>query len=103
MDLTGEDRTATTRAVDDLERLGLVVRKPDPADRRAHAVELTDAGRRRRAEAGRVGDRVAAVLLAGFGPAERDTLMDLLERLVAPAERSPTGSTGPHLEKGPIS
>src|SRR5215472_17839856 len=30
MDLTGEDRTAMVRTVDDLEQLGLAKRQPDP-------------------------------------------------------------------------
>jgi len=101
MDLTGEDRTAMVRTVDDLERLGLAVRRPDPADRRAHAVELTEAGRAMRAQAGQVADRVAAGLLDGFTPAECDTLYDLLERFVAPAGRPLLSTTAP-VEKGPM-
>src|SRR5215469_5217043 len=56
MDLTGEDRSSMVRTMDDLERLGLAERRPDPTDRRAHAVELTDAGRHVRAEAGAIAE-----------------------------------------------
>src|SRR5215468_7698084 len=52
MDLTGEDKSSMVRTMDDLERLGFAVRRPDPHDRRAHAVELTKAGRQIRAKAG---------------------------------------------------
>ena len=88
MDLTGEDRTAMVRTVDDLERLGLAKRQPDPTDRRAHAVELTDAGRGMRAEAAAVAEGVAAKLLDGFTPEESATLIALLQRFVGQAEQA---------------
>ncbi|HEY9291814.1 MAG TPA: MarR family transcriptional regulator, partial [Microlunatus sp.] len=40
------DRPYTTVFVDDLEQRGLVVRRPDPSDRRGKIVHLTAAGRR---------------------------------------------------------
>lgn len=40
----GIDRTVMTYLVDDLERAGLVSRRPDPADRRARQVVLTEEG-----------------------------------------------------------
>jgi DNA-binding MarR family transcriptional regulator len=82
MDLTGEDKSSMVRTVDDLERLGLAVRRADPHDRRAHAVELTNAGRQVRARAAAIGERVAGKMLAAFTPEERDVLLDLLERFV---------------------
>src|SRR5215472_1007328 len=88
MDLTGEDRTAMVRTVDDLERLGLAKRQPDPSDRRAHAVELTDAGRGMRAEAAAVAEGVATKLLDGFTPEESATLIALLQRFVGQAEQA---------------
>ena len=97
MDLTGDDRSAMVRTIDDLERLGLAVRRPDPADRRAHAVELTDAGRRSRAEATGIAEAVAARILGVFTPPERDTLFGLLERL-ASASAQPRPASLP--EKG---
>jgi DNA-binding MarR family transcriptional regulator len=39
------DAPAATVAVNDLEERGLVVREPDPANRRCKVVSLTDAGR----------------------------------------------------------
>jgi DNA-binding MarR family transcriptional regulator len=82
MDLTGEDRSAMVRTVDDLERLGLAIRRPDPVDRRANAVELTDSGRQMRAQAGAIAEDVAASLLDAFTPQERDALLVLLKRFV---------------------
>lgn len=39
------DRTVMTRLVDDIERAGLVTRRPDQADRRVRQVLATPAGR----------------------------------------------------------
>lgn len=83
MDLTGDDRSAMVRTIDDLERLGLAIRRPDPVDRRAHAVELTDAGWQLRARAGAIAEDVAARILDVFTPEERDTFFGLLERFAA--------------------
>ena len=96
MDLTGEDRSAMVRTIDDLERLGLALRRPDPVDRRAHAVELTPAGHQLRAQAGAIAEEVAARLLDGFTPEERDALFALLERFAA----SPSRPTNP-TQEGP--
>jgi DNA-binding MarR family transcriptional regulator len=41
----GVDRTVMTYLLDDLERAGLVERRPDPADRRARRVLATDRGK----------------------------------------------------------
>jgi DNA-binding MarR family transcriptional regulator len=44
-DRSGLTRQALTQIVDDLERLGYVVRRPDPEDRRAKLIVYTDKGR----------------------------------------------------------
>ena len=79
----GLDRTVMTYLVDDLERAGLVERRPDPADRRSRRVVLTDDGV---ASLARARDGVAVV--------ERETLhalddadADLLRSLLARASR----------------
>lgn len=41
----GIDRTVMTYLLDDLEKAGLIERKPDPADRRARRISATEAGR----------------------------------------------------------
>ena len=43
-DRLGIDRTVLTYLIDDLERLGLVERRPDPADRRRRRITATDKG-----------------------------------------------------------
>jgi DNA-binding MarR family transcriptional regulator len=82
MDLTGEDRTAMVRTIDDLERLGLAERRPDPTDRRAHAVQITEAGRKKRAEAATAAEQVATRLFEGTPPEESQALISLLQRFV---------------------
>jgi DNA-binding MarR family transcriptional regulator len=96
MDLTGEDRTAMVRTMDDLERLGLAVRRPDPTDRRAHAVELTDDGRRLLVEAKAIAEGVAGAMLGIFTLQERATLLHLLERFVTTSERASPDPQPPH-------
>ena len=44
IELTGSDKSSMVRTVDALEARGLAVRRPSPADRRAHAVEMTEEG-----------------------------------------------------------
>jgi DNA-binding MarR family transcriptional regulator len=72
------DRTTTMQLVDALERLGVVVRQADPADRRAHRVALTAVGRRRVREIEREVLAVEARVLSGLSAAERRTLNRLL-------------------------
>ncbi|WFE54136.1 MarR family transcriptional regulator [Micromonospora sp. WMMD1155] len=78
----GIDRSDVVAAVNDLAGRGLVVRAPDPADRRRNVISLTDAGAD---EAHRMGDTVGRVqdeLLAPLSTAERDQLTRLLTRLL---------------------
>jgi DNA-binding MarR family transcriptional regulator len=73
---------SVTSLVDDLERAGLVERRPDPTDRRATLVAATDEGRAVLAEADRQRRRHAEQLLARLEPAEQTELLQLLHRLV---------------------
>jgi len=42
----GADKSRIIGVLDELQRHGLIDRRPDPADRRVHLLELTPAGRR---------------------------------------------------------
>ncbi|HEY7488341.1 MAG TPA: MarR family transcriptional regulator [Streptosporangiaceae bacterium] len=42
----GADKTRIIAVLDDLQERGLIERRPDPADRRAHLLSLTPEGRR---------------------------------------------------------
>jgi DNA-binding MarR family transcriptional regulator len=77
----GVDRTVMTYLLDDLEKAGLVERKPDPADRRARRVVLTEDGTARLCDVERRLRRVEEHVLGPLDPAERDTLRTLLQRV----------------------
>lgn len=84
----GIDRTTVVAVIDDLEGLGLAVRRVDPDDRRAHRIELTKPGR---ATLARADASVAAAddaLLAPLARDERRQLHALLRRIAA---EPPTG------------
>ncbi|GLW35955.1 MarR family winged helix-turn-helix transcriptional regulator [Actinoplanes regularis] len=76
------DKSVMLRAVDDLERLGLVTREPVPHDRRARVVVLTEAGHRRLDAATGIARQVSAELFGWMSDAEQNVLRDLLERFV---------------------
>lgn len=76
----GLDRTVMTHLLDDLERAGLVERRPDPADRRARRIVATPAGG---ALLDALDHRLASVedtVLSALDPAERQTLRALLSK-----------------------
>ena len=73
------DPANATPVVDDLESLGLVRRRPHPADRRAKLVEATPKGR----QAARKADGILLTPppgLAALSPGELETLRQLLRR-----------------------
>jgi DNA-binding MarR family transcriptional regulator len=77
----GVDRTVMTYLLDDLETAGLVERRPDPADRRARRVVLTEVGKARLCELERQLRTAEEHVLGPLEPAERETLRALLRRL----------------------
>ena len=77
----GVDRTVMTYLLDDLEGAGLVERRPDPSDRRARRILLTEKGTDRLCELERRLRAVEDQLLDPLDPAERDVLRELLRRL----------------------
>ncbi|OAK55499.1 MarR family winged helix-turn-helix transcriptional regulator [Rhodococcoides kyotonense] len=76
---------SATDIVDSLEQAELVVRAPDPADRRAVLVALTDDGRRRLQAIDAARRDVAALVFDGLEPAERVELARLLAKVTASA------------------
>ena len=78
---TGVDRTAMTYLLDDLENAGLLERRPDPCDRRARRVTLTEAGLSRLCELQRGLREAEEDLLEPLEREERTILRELLQRL----------------------
>src|SRR5690606_34922514 len=81
----GVDRTVMTYLLDDLERAGLVERRPDPADRRNRHVVATEYGAKRleelRARVRLVEDRMLGVLPEGSREEFRAMLCAVAEHL----------------------
>lgn len=72
--------------IDDLEYAGLVERRRDPRDRRAHNLFLTDKGEKMMAKIAGIGREAEAALLKPLSTAERLQLHQLLERLMSEHE-----------------
>ena len=70
-----------TDIVDGLERLGLAERRPDPADRRAKLVAITEAGQSALDIANVTRERLLTQIFGGLTEPDRATLFRLLGRL----------------------
>lgn len=77
------DKSHVMRLIDQLEQRGLVTRTPDPTDRRRHRIELTPPGRRLARNATPAALRAEDDYFQALSPAERRTLTDLLQRVLA--------------------
>lgn len=75
--------------VDELERRGLIERRPDPSDRRIRALYLTSEGRSLLALARRVAAEHEEELTRGMSAADRERLTALLQRIVEAQELGP--------------
>lgn len=73
---------AMTARLDRLERAGLIRRRPDPADRRATRIELTEKGSRLWGEAVDVQADKERLIAAALNDKEKETLNRLLRRLM---------------------
>ncbi len=71
-----------TRTVQQLEKSGYVSRVPDPADRRAQRIELTETGRAAVARVRDAGTRGMQLALADWKPEELRQLATLFHRMV---------------------
>src|SRR5262249_6658730 len=74
-------------AVDELEKLGYVERKPAPDDRRAKTVRLTSRGIEAQATAARVFEDIERRWAKQYGKAQIDELRRTLEQIAANAEQ----------------
>ncbi|GAA1838925.1 MarR family transcriptional regulator [Pseudonocardia ailaonensis] len=81
----GVDRTVMTYLLDELEKAELVRRQPDPADRRARQIVITDAGRGRLCDLERRLRAAEEALLSPLDAAEQGQLRALLAKLATDA------------------
>ena len=72
-----------TIALQRMERIGLVERRPDKRDQRVSRVFLTDRGRSLRADIEENWHKLEEQMLAGFSSKERDTMREHLLRIRA--------------------
>jgi len=81
------DSSSLTGLIDRTERLGLVERRPDPDDRRAQRIFLTEAGKERLAQLepviDRVQERVNQEFFSGYEPAQVENFMQMLGQIRA--------------------
>lgn len=70
-----------TRIADRMEEAGWIERHPDPADRRARLLRLTEKSRCIVAQLEAIIDRLFEDMLAGLDDEERDTLARMLDRI----------------------
>ena len=80
-DAMGLHRHVMVGLVDDLEERGLVQRRHNPGDRRAHALHLTPAARDLLVQAQHAADEHDAELLAGLDSSDQARLTTLLQRI----------------------
>lgn len=74
---------SVSRLVDDLEAKGMVIRKADPADRRKNRLYITEKTKPLIATIRGQLDVITETLLAPLSPVERDSLHDLLLKIIA--------------------
>ena len=80
-ELIGVNATRMVFLTDELEKLGLVERKRNPADRRSHALHLTEAGTAMLARIRQVTAAHEADVTASLSDAERAEVAALLRRI----------------------
>jgi DNA-binding MarR family transcriptional regulator len=77
----GVSPPTASRSVDVLHELGLVERVPDPRDRRALSIDLTDTGKTLLADRKAKAEAAFAPAVAELSESERATLSELLRRM----------------------
>ncbi len=86
-----------TDLVDGLERLGLAERRPDPTDRRAKLVAITDGGEASLDVANATLERLFTQIFGALSEADRATFLRLLDGLDEAARRLIPAPATPHV------
>src|SRR6204780_5908218 len=87
-----------TDIVDGLERMGMAERRPDPTDRRAKLVSITDAGEAGLEVANATRDRLLTQVFGALSEADRATFLRLLDGL----DEAPQPLISPSAQPGPL-
>jgi len=95
-DLMEVQPITVARLIDKLVSAGLVERRPDPKDRRAQLLFLTDKATPLLTRMSEVGEATNAIALSGFSPEEVETLLSLLSRIRSNLGTLVPGSLGAH-------
>ena len=82
----GLDKTTLMSQLDGLERMGLVVRRPDSRDRRARIPEITEAGDALRAQVAEDCDSVEAAALNSFSENQVQVFRQMLFHIIGDTE-----------------
>jgi DNA-binding MarR family transcriptional regulator len=99
--MVGLDKTTMVVTLDELEAAGLAERRPSRRDRRARVIAVTEAGRRRVAEAEEITERIRADVLSALPEGEREAFMDALTRLVRGRLADPVQCAQPVRRRAP--
>lgn len=78
------DRTSMVGLLDEMEQRDLVQRQPDPVDRRAHRVHLTESGQELLHRANDMVEDVENEVLGPLSEQERPQFKSMLQRIVDP-------------------
>lgn len=82
------ERANMVAILDELERMALIERRPDPRDRRAQALDATEAGRDLCARAVAADEASEAALMRNVRDADRDALIRVLGSIENAGRRS---------------
>jgi DNA-binding MarR family transcriptional regulator len=93
--LTGVDPSTMVSTIDELEKRGLVQRRPHPTDRRAHQLTITEAGHETLRRGRQLAGQAQADLLFPLSESEREQLHDMLRRIL-----EHVGSAPPWVRQG---
>jgi DNA-binding MarR family transcriptional regulator len=93
-DLMEVQPITVARLIDKLVAAGLVQRRPDPRDRRAQLLFLTEKATPLLVKMSEVGESTNAIALSGFSDEEVETLLSLLSRIRANLGTLVPGSLG---------
>ncbi|MEO3748256.1 MarR family winged helix-turn-helix transcriptional regulator [Plantactinospora sp. B5E13] len=100
-DLLDLDKSSLGRIVDDLERQRLAERRPLPGDRRAHAIHLTEQGRRHVRDGQRIAAQVGRQLFGHLAPSTRETLDHALRHILTASGADPSAPANPSTADDP--